>query len=209
MTDNTCGTGGPGGITRIVAAGQTLRQVIELYRLRWPVVLGAGVASALGGEEDHVVVVGRGGWIAVTLAAPFEPALAEVVRILSRSDVAETLPRPSWSRRPVDRTPPAAPAGLLPEGFAASEDGPPPPEFDRALAAYRGGRFAEALRLFEGLAAAEDGWLLPPEARLNRAIALAALGRREEARRIVLRIGDARLEDAADRALDRIGAASR
>jgi hypothetical protein len=35
---------------------------------------------------------------------------------------------------------------------------------------------------------------------------LAALGRREEARRIVLRIGDARLEDAADRALDRIGA---
>ena len=86
------------------------------------------------------------------------------------------------------------------------EDGPPPAEFDRALAAYRAGRFAEALRLFESLAAAEDAWLLPPEARLNRAIALAAAGRREEARRIVLRIGDARLEDAADRALDRIGA---
>ena len=185
---------------------RALRQVIELYRLRWPVVLGAGVASALGGEEDHVVVVGRGGWIAVTLAAPFEPALAEVVRILSRSDVAETLPRPSWSRRPVDRARPAPPLGLLPEGFAAGDDGPAPPEFDRALAAYRGGRFAEALRLFEALGAADDGWLLPPEARLNRAIALGALGRREEARRIVLSIGDARLEDAADRALDRISA---
>ena len=185
---------------------RALRQVIELYRLRWPVVLGAGVASALAGEEDQVVVVGRGGWIAVTLAAPFAPALAAVVGILSRSDVAETPPRPSWSRRPVDRTPAPPPGGLLPEGFAAGDDGPAPPEFDRALAAYRSGRFAEALRLFEGLGAAEDGWLLPPEARLNRAIVLAALGRREEARRIVLRIGDARLEDAADRALDRIGA---
>jgi len=120
--------------------------------------------------------------------------------------VAETPPRPSWSRRPVDRTPAAPPGGLLPEGFAAGEEGAPPPEFERALAAYRGGRFAEALRLFEALGAAEDGWLLPPEARLNRAIVLAALGRREEARGIVLRIGDARLEDAADRALDRIGA---
>jgi tetratricopeptide (TPR) repeat protein len=183
---------------------RALRQVVDLYRLRWPMVLGAGIASALGGEEDHVVVVGRGGWIAVTLAAPFEPALAEVVRILSRSDVAEALPRPAWSRRPVDRTAPAPPAGLLPEGFAMGDDGPPPPEFERALAAYRGRRFAEALRQFEAVAAAEDGWLLPPEARLNRAIVLAALGRREEARRIVLRIGDARLEDAADQALDRI-----
>jgi len=186
---------------------RALRQVIDLYRLRWPVVLGAGVASALGGEEDHVVVVGRNGWIAVTLAAPFEPALAEVVRILSKSDVAETLPRPSWSRRAVDRTPIAPPSGLLPEGFAMGDDGPPPPEFERALAAYRAGRFAEALRLFDALGAAEDGWLLPPEARLNRAIALAAVGRREEARRIVLRLGDARLEDAGDQALDRIGAA--
>jgi tetratricopeptide (TPR) repeat protein len=185
---------------------RALRQVVDLYRLRWPLALGTGVASALGGEEGHVVVVGRGGWIAVTLAPPFEPRLADVVRILSRRDVAETPPRPSWSRRPVDRTPAAPPGGLLPEGFAAGEEGAPPPAFERALAAYRGGRFAEALRLFEALGAAEDGWLLPPEARLNRAIVLAALGRREEARGIVLRIGDARLEDAADRALDRIGA---
>jgi tetratricopeptide (TPR) repeat protein len=188
---------------------RALRQVVDLYRLRWPVVLGAGVASALGGEEDHVVVVGRSGWIAVTVATPFEPALAEVVRILSRNDVAETLPRPSWSRRPLVRTPPAPPPGLLPEGFATGDDGPPPPEFERALAAYRAGRFAEALRLFEAMGAAEDGWLLPPEARLDRAIVLAALGRREEARRIVLRIGDARLEDAGDQALDRISAGRR
>jgi tetratricopeptide (TPR) repeat protein len=185
---------------------RALRQVVSLYRLRWPVALGAGVASALGGEEDHVVVVGRGGWIAVTLAPPFEPMLGDVVRILSRSDVAETPPRASWSRRPVDRAPLAAPPGLLPEGFAAGQDGPAPPAFEAALAAYRSGRFAEALRLFDTVGAADDGWLLPPEARLNRAIVLAAMGRREEARRIVLRIGDTRLEDAADRALDRIGA---
>jgi hypothetical protein len=185
---------------------RALRQGVDLYRLPWPSALGAGVAAALGGAEDHVVVVGRAGWIAVTLAAPVEPALSEVLRILSRNDVAEALPRSSWNRRPVERTPPPPPAGLLPEGFAAGDDGPPPPEFDRALEAFRSRRYAEALALFEALAAAEDGWLLPPEARLNRAIALAAAGRREEARRIVLRIGDARIEDAADRALDRIGA---
>jgi tetratricopeptide (TPR) repeat protein len=185
---------------------RALRQVVDLYRRPWPIALGAGVSAALGGAEDHVVVVGRAGWIAVTLAAPFEPALSEVLRILSRNDVAEALPRSSWNRRPVERTPPPPPAGLLPEGFAAGDDGPPPPEFDRALEAFRSRRYAEALALFEALAAAEDGWLLPPEARLNRAIALAAAGRREEARRIVLRIGDARIEDAADRALDRIGA---
>jgi hypothetical protein len=94
---------------------------------------------------------------------------------------------------------------LSPEGFATGDDGTAPPEFERAVTAFRAGRFAEARRLFDGMGA-EGGWLLPPEARLNRAIVLAALGRREEARRIVLQIGDARLEDAADQALDRMGA---
>ncbi len=184
---------------------RALRQVVDLYHLRWPIVLGAGVAASLGGGEDKVVVVGRAGWIAVTVPAPFDP-LGDVLAVLGRGDLSETRPRPAWNRRPVDRKPAAPLAGLLPEGFAAGDDGPAPPEFERALAAYRAGRFAEALRALDALAAQEDGWLLPPEARLDRAIVLAALGRRDEARRIVLRIGDARLEDAADRALDRIGA---
>jgi tetratricopeptide (TPR) repeat protein len=181
-----------------------LRQVVQLYRYPWPVVLGVGMAEALGGEEDRIVVVARGGWIAVTLAPPVEEALAVVVRTLSRSDLSETLPRPGWSKRPVDRTPPPPARALLPEGFAAGDDGAEPPEFARAVEAYRGGRFAEALRLFDALGTGEDAWLLPPEARLDRAIVLAALGRREEARRIVLRIGDARIEDAGDRVLERM-----
>jgi tetratricopeptide (TPR) repeat protein len=184
---------------------RALRQVVELYKLRWPIVLGSGVANALGGGEDRVVVVARSGWIGVTVPAPFD-ALPEVLAVVRRDDLSETRPRAAWNRRPVERKPPAPAAGLLPEGFATGDDGPPPPEFDRALAAYRAGRYAEALRLFDALAAQEDGWLLPPEARLDRAIAMAALGRRDEARRIVLRIGDARLEDAADQALDRMGA---
>lgn len=181
-----------------------LRQVVQLYRHPWPMVLGEGVAAALGGVEDQVVVVARRGLIAVTVPAPFEATLAAVVRILSRSDLAETPPRPAWSRRPVDRTPPPSPPGLLPEGFAPGDAVPAPPAFEAAVAAFRAGRFAESLRGFEALAAADDGWLLPPEARLNRAIVLAAMGRRDEARRIVLRIGDARVEDAADRVLDKI-----
>ena len=63
---------------------------------------------------------------------------------------------------------------------------------------------AEALRLFEGLEAKGDGWLLPPEARLDRALCLATLGRREEARQLLLRTGDSRFQEALDRTLERV-----
>jgi Flp pilus assembly protein TadD len=80
-----------------------------------------------------------------------------------------------------------------------------PGDFVAGLAAYRAGRYAEALRLFEA-AAGDDGWLLPPEARFDRALCLAALGRRDEARRMLLRIGDSRFQDAVDEALERVAA---
>ena len=48
-----------------------------------------------------------------------------------------------------------------------------------------------------------DGWLLPPEARLNRALCLAGTGNHREARRILLRTGDSRFEDAIDSTLER------
>ena len=179
-----------------------LRQVVQLYRYRWPVVIGRGAAEALGAAEDQAVVVGRRGFVAVTVRPPYEAALADVVKILARGDLAETPPRAGWTRKPVDRAPLPPPPGLTAEGFAPGDE--PSPELDRALEAFRAGRHAEALRLLDALAQAGDGRLLPPEARLNRAIVLAAMGRREEARRIVLRIGDARIEDAADRVLDRI-----
>ena len=38
---------------------------------------------------------------------------------------------------------------------------------------------------------------------LGRALAMAGLGRREEARRMLLRIGDSRFQEAVDRALAR------
>jgi hypothetical protein len=75
------------------------------------------------------------------------------------------------------------------------------------VAAFRGGKPAEALRLFEGLEAKGDGWLLPPEGRLDRCICLAALGRREEARLLLLHTGDSRFQEALDRTLERIGSA--
>ena len=93
----------------------------------------------------------------------------------------------------------------LPEGLAPGEDEPAPVEFTQALAAYRAGRYADALRGFEAVAARDDGWLLAPEARLDRALAMAGLGRREEARRMLLRIGDSRFQEAVDRALEKVG----
>ena len=182
-----------------------LRQVVQLYRLPWPVVIGKDASTVLRGTPDRVVVIGRRGFIAVTVEPPFDTGLAEVIAALSKNDLAETQPRPGWNRRPVPLRPsPPPPPALLPDGFVPPDDVPAPAEFDRAVEAFRAGRHAEALRLFESLEAAGDGRLLPPEARINRAIVLGAMGRREEARRMVLRIGDARIADAPDRVLEKI-----
>ena len=111
-----------------------------------------------------------------------------------------------WNRRPIDRRAAAAeqPA-LLPEGLAPSEDLPAPAEFDTALAAFRAGKKAEALRLFEALEAKGDGQLLPPEARLNRGLCMAAIGQGEAARILLLKTGDSRFQEEVDRTLERAG----
>ena len=80
-------------------------------------------------------------------------------------------------------------------------------EFTEAVEAFRGGRPGAALKLFQALEARGDGWLLPPEARLDRARCLAAQGRREEARAILLAIGDSRFQSDVDRILEGIGSA--
>jgi hypothetical protein len=131
--------------------------------------------------------------------------LASVLAVFEKADVRETVPRPTWNHRPVVRRPLAPPPGLLPEGLAPGEDEPAPEGFAAAVNAYRAGRPGEALRLFEALEAKGDGWLLPPEARLDRALCLAALGRREEARRLLLRTGDSRFQESVDRALEKVG----
>jgi hypothetical protein len=166
------------------------------------------VASAIAVEPGSILVAGRAGWVPVVVKAPFGEALGPVVATLSKTDLTETVPRRQWNLRPPDRRPVAAPA-LLPEGIAPGEDEPVPEEFTRAVEAYRARRFAEALRGFEALAAKDDGWLLGPEARLDRALALAGLGRREEARRMLLRLGDSRFQDAVDRALENVGSGKR
>jgi hypothetical protein len=142
----------------------------------------------------------------VLVKPPYAPALSSVVAALSRKDVTETVPRRAWNLRPPDRTPITPPA-LLPEGLAPGEDEPAPAEFMQAVEAYRARRFAEALRAFETLGARDDGWLLAPEARMDRALAMAGLGRREEARVMLLRIGDSRFQEAVDQALEKVGSA--
>ena len=196
--------------TRVVAVPEgpekdrALRQVLQLYKYEWPVALGSGVAAALAMEPGSLVVAGRAGYVTLVVKPPFAASLGPLVAALARSDVAETVPRKMWNLRPPDRRPVAVP-DLLPEGLAPGEDEPVAAEFTRAVEAYRAGRFAEALRGFEALAASDDGWLLGPEARLDRALAMASLGRREEARRMLLRIGDSRFQEAVDRALERVG----
>ncbi len=186
-----------------------LRQVLSLYRLEWPVLLGKGLPALLQLEPRSVLIIARDGWAGAVLKAPFGASLPAALGVFAQNDIPETRPRAEWNRRPVERRPPPPPPGLLPEGLAPGEDEPVPADFTGAVEAYRKGRKAEALRLFEGLEARGDGWLLPPEARLDRALCLAGLGRREEARRMLLRTGDSRFQDAVDRALEAVGSPSK
>ena len=188
---------------------EALRRILSLYRYDWPLVLGAGPWDAQGVTPPAAVLLARGGFTTAVLRPPFVARLSAVVEALGRTDVRETVPRAAWNGRPVERTPLPALPGLLPEGLAPGEDEPAPPAFAAAVAAYRAGRHAAALATFESLEAAGDGWLLPPEARLDRALCLAALGRREEARRLLLRTGDSRFQDAVDRALETAGVPAR
>jgi hypothetical protein len=181
-----------------------VRQVLTIYRYPWPLLLGPDLSTTLGLQPRSALVVGRGGWSAAVLKAPFGRELASALAAFERTDVRETVPRPQWNRRPVDRRPLPPPPGLLEDGLAPGEDEPFPPEFTAAVEAYRAGRHREALKAFVALESRGDGWLLPPEARLNRALCLAAMGNRREARRILLRTGDSRFEDAIDETLERV-----
>jgi tetratricopeptide (TPR) repeat protein len=181
---------------------QALRQVLSLYKHPWPMIIGRGVAAALPTEPGRALVVARRGWAAAVVKPPFDK-LADVVATLSRGGIAEKLPRERWNQKPPVEPAPPVPLPLTPEGLAPGEDLPAPEGWEQALAAYRAKKYAEALRHFEKLEA--DGWLLPPEARIDRALALGGMGRAAEARALLLGVGDSRFQDAADRALETVG----
>lgn len=187
---------------------QALRQVLAIYRRPWPLLLGPGVASRLVLEPRSALLIARGGWTLAVVRAPFDATLGAAIGFLQTTDLQESLPRPGWNRRPVDRSPIPQPPGLLPDDIAPGEDEPLPAEFTAAVEAFRAGRNAEALAAFEALEARGDGWLLPPEARLDRALCLAGMGRRDAARRMLLRTGDSRFEEAIDRLLESVAAGS-
>lgn len=189
---------------------QALRRVVEIYGYGWPLLQGRGTASSLRLTSGTVMAVGRQGWTLARVLAPLAENLPPVLSILSRAEVSETMPRPKWNGRILEPTAAAlaAPA-LLPEGWAPGEDGDSPAAFRQALHAYRGGRPAEALRLLAQLEAGDEGWLLPPEARFNRALCLEKMGRTAEARSLLLGIGDSRFQEAVDQALEALGGGSR
>jgi tetratricopeptide (TPR) repeat protein len=181
-----------------------VRQVLSIYGYSWPLLLARDLSARLGLEPRSALVVGRGGWSAAVVKAPFERELTDALAVLERTDVQETVPRERWNHRPVDRSPLPLPPGLMDGGLAPGEDEPFPPEFEAAVEAFRAGRYSDALTGFKALEARGDGWLLSPEARLDRALCLAGQGRGGEARRILLRIGDSRFEAAVDETLDHV-----
>jgi hypothetical protein len=183
----------------------TLRQTLALYHVAWPVVLGTR-AGAYGPKAPVLWVIGRRAWSAAVLEPPYTKTLPAVLAVFGESEVAESVPRGKWNGRPAERKklvdlPAPSADGLLP-----GDDEPAPPEFAAANEAFHGGRFREALTLVEGLGA-RNGWLLSPEARLDRALCLARLGDAATARRMLRGIGDSRFQDRVDRALESAGSA--
>ena len=186
-----------------------LRQVLALYKRPWPLLLGRDLAARLRLKPRSILLVARGGWTQAVLQAPFGPELGSALAALQRVDVTETVPRPAWNRRPVDRSAIVPPPALLPEGLAPGEDAPAPPEFEAAVEAYRAGRAAEARKAFDALEARGDGWLLPAGGTARTArCAWRGRARRDAARRILLRTGDSRFEDAIDRLLESVAGGS-
>ncbi|HVR69285.1 MAG TPA: hypothetical protein VMT87_00455 [Vicinamibacteria bacterium] len=181
-----------------------LRQILGLYRYDWPLLLGRGQFGALSAPGGTVLVVARGGWVGVVAHPPLQASVPPLLAVLGRTDVRETVPRPLWNLRPPDRAAPAGGPPLPPDGLAPGEDLPVPGAFAAAADAYRAGKHLEALRFVQALAAKDDGWLLSPEERYDRALCLAGLGRKDEARRLLLGIGDSRFQDEVDRALERV-----
>jgi hypothetical protein len=178
-----------------------LRQALALYRRSWPVILGAR-EGAYGDAAPAVWVIGRGGWSAAVVRSPFVRVLPAVLEVFAQSDVPEARPRAAWNRRaPARRALPPHPS-LLDDGLAPGEDEPAPPELAQAVTAFREKRTAEAARLFDALEARGDGWLLSPEARLNRALCVAAGGSHERARALLRGIGDSRFQERVDQALE-------
>jgi tetratricopeptide (TPR) repeat protein len=184
---------------------RALRQAIQVYRHPWPFLVRSSFVADLELEAPAAVAVARQGWIAAVVRPPLLPGLAPALEALGREDVRENRPRARWNRQPPAPLEPAELPGLLPEGLAAGEDAPPPAEFDAAVEAFRAGRAGEARRLFDAIAGSGDGWLLPPEARLNRALCLAKQGQREAARKLLLAIGDSRFQEHVDEVLERVG----
>ncbi len=188
---------------------RALRQVVDLYRFGFPLLLGKGLLETLALPPRSLLVVARGGWSGAALTGPWNETLPAALAILGRRDVEETLPRAGWNHVQPSRGTAGVLPGLLAEGLAPGEEAPPPPDFAAALEAYRGRHFADALRGFEAVEARGDGFLLPPEARLNRALCLAGLGRREEARKLLLKTGDSRLQEVVDNTLETVGSPKR
>lgn len=185
-----------------------VRRAMRTYRYDWPLVVGPSLGRTLDVPAPAALVVSRRGFSAIVARPPLAETLPAALAILARADVREDLPRPSWRRGARAQPRPAAPPpGLLAEGLAPGEDAQQPEAFTAAVAAYREGRYRDALRGFEEIEARGDGWLLPPEARLNRALCLAGLGRRDEARRLLLKTGDSRFQEAVDRAMEKVAAA--
>ena len=200
----------PAGARVVVAADdpnrdEALRRILSLYRRPWPLVNGARLVETPRARAPVLIVAARGSLLVALVSGRLGESAPPVLAALAREDLAERRPRAAWNRRPFDRTGSREQPGQQPEGLAPAEAVPPPPAFEAARQAYAAGRYAEALAAFERLSAPADAILLPPEARLNRALCLVGLGRREEARRLLLRIGDSRFQDEVDKALERAG----
>ena len=189
-----------------------LRQVLRLYDYPWPLLLGRGLA-ARSGPGAPLGAAGRPGeagrWRCS--APPFGAALAAALAV-ARARRRAGDGAPGRLEPPPGRPQPAAAA----PGPARGRPGPgrgralSRPSSTAAVEAYRAGRSAEA---HEGLRRARGARATAGCCRRRRASTARcvwrASGSTREARRILLRTGDSRFEDAIDDTLERVAPASR
>ena len=159
-------------------------------------------------EPRSLLIVARGGWTLAVLKAPFGPELGTRPRGAPARGRARRRCRapPGTAARWTARRSRRRPASC-PRGWPRARTSPFPPEFTAAVEAYRAGprrRGAEraSTRSRRGATA---GCCRPRRASTGRSASRGA-GKRDAARRILLRTGDSRFEDAIDRLLETVAA---
>ena len=96
---------------------RALRQVVDLYRYGWPLLLGKGLVPALSLEPRMLLVVARDGWVGAALKAPWGSRCPPPWRFSGDATFPRPCPVPSGTTSRPSAVPPVSCPPCCPRGW--------------------------------------------------------------------------------------------